>query len=229
MYRDDLDHPTKTLVEVIQVSIQIVLADPHPVMLEGLKAVFDEHEDFNVQSCVQDGEAALDAVNHYKPDVLLMELSLPKKNGLSLINDIHQQKISTHPVVFTGASIAEVMLAIDLGVQGLVSKDKPKEFLTRCIRAVKDGNKWLDEDLAMKAVTHLMDRAKNGNNISGLLTSREMAVAKLAMEGWPNKRIASKLCISEGTAKLHLHHIYQKLNCPGRMALVLHMQKNGMS
>ena len=210
-------------------SIQIVLADPHPVMLDGLKTVFSDHEDFNVVACTQDGLSALDAVNQYKPDVLLMELSLPKKNGLSLIKDIYEQHIPTHPVVFTGATIADVMQAIDLGVQGLVSKDKPKEFLTRCIRAVKDGNKWLDEDLAMRAVTHLMDRSKNGNDIAGLLTSREMAVAKLAMEGWPNKRIASKLCISEGTAKLHLHHIYQKLNCSGRMALVLHMQKNGVS
>lgn len=210
-------------------SIQIVLADPHPVMLDGLKSVFSEHADFNVQACVQDGHSALDIVNEYKPDILLMELSLPKKNGLSLINDIYEQHLPTHPVVFTSAPIAEVMQAIDLGVQGLVSKDKPKEFLTRCIRAVKDGNKWLDEDLAMRAVTHLMDRSKNENNIAGLLTNRELAVAKLAIEGWPNMRIASKLCISEGTAKLHLHHIYQKLNCPGRMALVLHMQKNGMS
>jgi len=211
------------------VPIQLVLADPHPVLLDGLQSIFNDHEDFNIQACALDGESALEAVHQYKPDVLLMELSLPKKNGLELINDIHAKKLSTYPVVFTGAPIADVMQAIDLGVQGLVSKDKPKEFLTRCVRAVNEGKKWLDEDLAMKAVTHLMDRTKNGNSIAGLLTAREMAVAKLAMEGWPNKRIASKLFISEGTAKLHLHHIYQKLNCSGRMALVLHMQKNGIS
>ena len=132
-------------------------------------------------------------------------------------------------VALGGEPIKDVMQAIDLGVQGLVSKDKPKEFLDRCIRAVHNGNKWLDEDLAMKAVTHLLERKKNGNVIEQLLTTREMAVAKLVTEGWPNKRIASKLSISEGTAKLHLHHIYQKLNCSGRMALVLHMQKNGLA
>lgn len=210
-------------------TIQLVIADPHPVVLDGLKSIFQGSSDFNVQTAVQDGYAALEAVKELKPDVVLMELSLPKKNGLSLIQDIQEQKISTCPIVFTGASIGEVMQAIDLGVRGLVSKDKPKEFLTRCIKSVHDGKKWLDEDLAMRAVTHLLDRSKNGNGIEGVLTNRELAVAKLASEGWPNKRIASKLNISEGTAKLHLHHIYQKLNCSGRMALVLHMQKNHLA
>ena len=81
-YRDDLDQENqKTLIEVINVSIQIVLADPHPVMLDGLKTVFSDHEDFNVVASTQDGLSALDAVNQYKPDVLLMELSLPKKTA----------------------------------------------------------------------------------------------------------------------------------------------------
>ena len=209
--------------------IQLVLADPHPVMLDGLTSIFSNHPDFEIKSCAQDGEAAMNAVREFNPDILLLDLSLPKKNGLNVIQDIQNLKLRTQPVVFTGEPIKDVMQAIDLGVQGLVSKDKPKEFLDRCIRAVHNGNKWLDEDLAMKAVTHLLERKKNGNVIEQLLTTREMAVAKLVTEGWPNKRIASKLSISEGTAKLHLHHIYQKLNCSGRMALVLHMQKNGLA
>ena len=74
----------------------------------------------------------------------------------------------------------------------------------------------------------LMDRQRGREQVSRLLTPREVDVARMVTEGWPNKKIASKLSISEGTAKLHLHHIYQKLNCPGRMALMLYMQRQGL-
>ena len=79
----------------------------------------------------------------------------------------------------------------------------------------------------MKTVSMLMDMQKSQGQTIQALTPREVAVARMVTEGWPNKKIASKLCISEGTAKLHLHHIYQKLNCRGRMALMLYMQQHG--
>ena len=210
-------------------SIGIIIADPCPVTIDGLMNIFQNDPDYEVKSCVQDGEAAMNAVQEHRPDILLLELSLPKKDGLSLIRDMQEHHSSTQPVVFTGAPLSEVMQAIDLGVQGLVSKDKGRDFLTRCVKSVYDGGKWLDEDLAMKAVTHLIDRQKNNDAIAKMLSVREIAVAKLVAEGLPNKSIARRLFISEGTVKLHLHHIYQKLNCSGRMTLVLKMQKNGMA
>lgn len=217
------------LIKAITVTIGIVLADPCPVTLDGLMNIFQNDPEYEVKTCVHDGEAAMNAVTKLKPDILLLELSLPKKDGLSLIRDMQNQQMATQPVVFTDAALAQVMQAIDLGVQGLVSKDKGREFLTRCIKSVYDGGKWLDEDLAMKAVSHLIERQKNNDAIAKILSVREIAVAKLVAEGLPNKSIARRLFISEGTVKLHLHHIYQKLNCSGRMTLVLKMQKNGMA
>jgi DNA-binding NarL/FixJ family response regulator len=208
--------------------IKLLLVDSHPVMLEGLKSILNGDHHFDIQKCVHDGEAAMDAIKQYEPDVVLMELLLKKKTGLLLINEIHQSKRPVRIVVFTGAPTSEAIKAIDLGVQGVVLKDKPKEFLTRCLLSVSDGNHWLDEDLAMKVVDKLRTDSQNDKAVSSLLTRRELAVAKLAMQGLPNKLIAKKLFIEEGTAKLHLHHIYQKLNCSGRVALVLHMQKNGL-
>lgn len=210
-------------------TIEIVLADPCPVTIDGLMNIFQNDPEYEVKTCVQDGEAAMQAVKDLKPDILLCELSLPKKDGLSVIRDIQSQHLRTQPVVFTGAPLPDVMQAIDLGVQGLISKNKGRDFLTRCVKSVYDGGKWLDEDLAMKAVTHLIERQKNGDAIAKVLSTREIAVARLAAEGLPNKSIARRLFISEGTVKLHLHHIYQKLNCSGRMMLVLKMQKNGMA
>jgi DNA-binding NarL/FixJ family response regulator len=135
---------------------------------------------------------------------------------------------STRPVVFTGASIGEVLRVIDMGVPGLVSKDKSRQVLARCIKSVHDGGKWLDRDLTMKSMSLLLEQQKKNSQASQLLTPRELTVARMVTEGLPNKKIASKLFISEGTAKLHLHHIYQKLNCPGRMSLQRFMQEHGL-
>ena len=128
-----------------------------------------------------------------------------------------------------GCPIDEVMQALDLDVQGLVSKEKNKDFLASCIKFVHEGGKWLDRDLSEKTMTFLLEQKRRKAPSAHLLTPREMTVARMVTEGLPNKRIASQLAISEGTAKLHLHHIYQKLSCPGRMSLQRCMQEQGVT
>lgn len=208
--------------------IDLVLADPYPVMLEGLTHVFQDSSDFSVKSCVRNGDEALQALQQFQPHILVMDLSLSQRNGLALLEEIKAQNLRTRPVVFTGAPIGEVMRALDLDVPGLVSKEKSRQILTRCIKSVHEGGKWLDRDLSVKTMSLLLEQQKKKANASQLLTPRELTVARMVTEGWPNKKIASKLFISEGTAKLHLHHIYQKLNCPGRMSLQRHMQEHGL-
>jgi DNA-binding NarL/FixJ family response regulator len=209
-------------------SIDLVLADPYPVMLEGLSHVFHDSPDFSVKSCVRNGDEALRALQQHQPHILVMDLSLSQRSGLAVLEEIRAQKLQTRPVVFTGAPIGEVMRALDLDVSGLVSKEKSKHVLLRCIKSVHEGGKWLDRDLSVKTMSLLLEQKKKNANASHLLTPREMTVARMVTEGWPNKKIASKLFISEGTAKLHLHHIYQKLNCPGRMSLQRYMQEHGL-
>jgi DNA-binding NarL/FixJ family response regulator len=208
--------------------IDLVLADPYPVMLDGLSHVFDDASEFSVKTCVHHGDAALQAVQHHRPHILVMDLSLTQRSGLSLLQELRSRDINTLPVVFTSAPIGEVMQAIDLGVQGLVSKEKSKQVLSRCIKSVHEGGQWLDRDLTMKTMSLLLEQQKKNAQTSNLLTPRELMVARMVTEGWPNKKIASKLFISEGTAKLHLHHVYQKLNCPGRMSLQRFMQDHGL-
>lgn len=208
--------------------IDIVLADPYPVMLEGLTHVFQDSPEFSVKSCVRTGDAALQALEQHQPHILVMDLSLNQRSGLALLEEIKAKNLPTRPVVFTGAPIGEVMRALDLDVPGLVSKEKSKQILARCIKSVHEGSKWLDRDLTVKTMSLLLEQQKKNAHASHLLTPREMAVARMVTEGWPNKKIATKLFISEGTAKLHLHHIYQKLNCPGRMSLQRYMQEHGL-
>lgn len=209
--------------------IDLVLADPHPVMLDGLNFMFRDSPDFSVKSCVNQGDAALHAVRQYQPAILVMDLSLTQRSGLAVLQALQSPDIKTRPVVFTNACITEIVQALDLGVQGLVSKEKSSQVLARCIHSVHEGEQWLDPDLSMKTMNRLLQEKKQNALASHLLTPRELMVARMVVEGWPNKKIASKLFISEGTAKLHLHHVYQKLNCPGRMSLQRYMQEHGLT
>ena len=207
--------------------IHLVVADPHPVMLDGLTDRLKACPDMQVCASVRDGDAAWEAVLRHRPDVLVLDLDLPRRNGLDLIAGLQHEHLPTRPVVFTSEPVREVMRALDLGVRGLVAKHQPHEALEHCIRQVYAGEPCLDQDLTMKTVSVLMGRHKDGLEGTQRLTPREVDVARMVTQGWPNKKIASKLAISEGTAKLHLHHIYQKLNCRGRMALMLYMQQHG--
>lgn len=208
--------------------INLVLADSQPVMLDGLSASFQNEPGMQVSSCAHDGRSALDAVKRFEPDYLVMDLALTQINGLDVIQKLNDMQLKTRPIIFTSAPIGDVMRAIDMGVRGVVSKDKPQRALLDCIKSLEDGHAWLDEDLTMKAVTHLLDQQKKNGAVAAKITSRELSVARLAMVGLSNKKIARQLSISEGTIKLHLHHVYQKLNCSGRMALAIYMQDNGL-
>lgn len=208
--------------------IRLVLADSHPVMLEGLRMQLAAHPDLQVQACVQDGVSALQAVRRLDPDCLVMELDLRERDGIQVISDMLSEGLRAKPVLFTSAPVKEVMKALDLGVQGLVSKQHSHLQLADCLRMVHSGQTWLDQDLTVKTMSLLLDQQKTRRQAVQSLTPREVDVARMVIEGWPNKKIASKLSISEGTAKLHLHHIYQKLNCPGRMALMLYVQQHGL-
>lgn len=209
-------------------SINLIVADPHPVMREGIEKITELDPDISILSSVGDGRSALNDVERMQPDVVVLELDMPIKDGLNVIEEIKNKNLSTKPVVFTSSSPAKVMQALNMGVKGLVSKTNSKEQLAKCIRSVYEDNKWLDQDLTTNTVSHLLNAHRNNQALAQVLTKREMAVAKMVMEGLPNKKIGTKLFISEGTVKLHLHHIYQKLGLPGRMSLMLHMQKSGL-
>lgn len=209
--------------------IDLVLADPYPMMLEGLAQAFQGSSEFSVKSCVTHGEEALQALHLHRPHILVMDLSLSRRTGLALLSEIKAQNLKTKPVVFTGAAIGEVVQALDLNVQGLVSKEKSKDFLAHCIQLVHAGGQWLDRDLAAQTMALLLAQQRHKTQVAPLLTPRELVVARMVTDGLPNKKIASQLAISEGTAKLHLHHVYQKLSCPGRMSLRRCMQEQGLT
>lgn len=199
--------------------IEIMFADPHPVVLEGLKQTFARHPDFVVRTCVHDGASAWHEILHLQPDIVVMELSLRVKDSLSLIRDLRDENLKTLPVVFTHASILDVLGLISVGVNGLVSKSKPQEILMECIREVHHGQRWLDEEYAVCELTQT-DVPLTRSLFERILTLRELSIVQLVVRGRSNREIANTFSIAEGTVKVHLKHIYKKLRCEDRVDLL---------
>ena len=209
--------------------INLVIADPHPIMQEALVSFLGDEQKFSIQSCVDNGHDALVALEKYSPQILVMDLSLTHCSSIYVLEEIRKNNIPVQTVLFTNGGINDILRSIDLGVSGIVSREKPKMELAECIVSVSKGEKFLDREMTQKALTLLLDRKKKSELHSRLLTAKELLVAQAVIEGLPNKKVAHKLFIQEGTVKLHLHKIYQKLNCPGRMSLKRCLEDVGLT
>jgi two-component system, NarL family, nitrate/nitrite response regulator NarL len=205
--------------------IEIVFADPHPVVLDGLRKTFESDPGFVVKNCVNDGVSAWREIQKLQPDILVMELSLSEKDSLSLIRDLREENLKTLPVIFTHASMLDVVGVIAVGVNGLVSKSKSKEILAECIRAVHQGHKWWDEEFSVHDMS-AVDAPLTRSTFERLLTLRELSIVQLVIRGLSNREIASTFSIAEGTVKIHLKHIYQKLRCDDRVELLSRIRRD---
>jgi two-component system nitrate/nitrite response regulator NarL len=207
------------------VAIRLVLADDHPVVLAGLAEIFRAEADFEVVACVRDGEQALAALREHKPDILVLDLRMPFKDGLAVLREMQHEALTTPVVVLTAAEGEDVFEAIRLGVRGVVMKDMASNLLIDAVRKVHAGGTWIERDSAGDALDRLLGRDARTDSFSNLLTPRELEVARLTAKGLSNKVAAEKLSITEGTFKLHLHHVYEKLGVDGRMALVRYLER----
>jgi len=210
-------------------TIRLVIADDHPVVLDGLMRVLSLEPDLEIVVTARDGEEALAAVRRCQPDVLVLDIRMPVKDGLSVLRDMIREKIGTRTVVLTAADDEEVFEAIRIGVHGVVLKDMAPKLLVHCIREVHAGRRWLEKGYATRTVERLLQGEGRQRDVESALTPRELQVARLSARGMHNKAIAEELSISEGTAKLHLHHVYDKLDVEGRVGLMRYLQRRGLA
>jgi DNA-binding NarL/FixJ family response regulator len=205
--------------------IEIMFADPHPVVIDGLTQTFQYHPDFRVKTCAHDGASAWRDILRLEPDILVMELTLDGKDSLSLIRDLRREGVKTLPVIFTHTGMLGALEAVAAGVRGLVFKTQPKEVLMECVREVHQGRKWLDD--AFSTPTLAADAPPLTRSVfMQLLTLRELSVVQLLIRGRSNRDIATTFSISEGTVKVHLKHIYQKLQCESRVDLLSRIRRD---
>jgi DNA-binding NarL/FixJ family response regulator len=209
--------------------IRLVLADDHPLVLAGLENLFRLEQDFQVLASCGDGEQALRAVRELRPDILVLDLRMPGKDGLAVLRALWEEKLPTRVVVLTAAlDEDDVVEAVRLGARGMVLKEMAPRLLVDCVRKVHAGEEWLEKHSVTRALEKTLKREAGRREVSAVLTPREVELVRLVASGLPNKLIAKQLFISEGTVKVHLHSIYEKLHVSGRMALMLYAQEKGL-
>jgi DNA-binding NarL/FixJ family response regulator len=208
--------------------ISLVLADNHPIILDGLEQLFERGQDFKVLARCGDGEEALRAVRKHRPDILVLDLRLPGKDGLAILREMKRDKLATHVVLLTAAvDEGQVLEAIRLGVRGVVLKEMAPHLLLQCIRKVHAGEQWLEKQSVGRLLEKLLQRETAARQLALDLTPREIEIVRLVARGLRNKGIAERLSVKEGTVKIHLHNIYEKLHVDGRLELTLYAQNKG--
>jgi DNA-binding NarL/FixJ family response regulator len=210
-------------------SIRLILADDHPPILQGLTLLLGQEPDFEVLAGCRNGEETLQAVCQFQPDVLILDILMPGKDGLAVLRELRQLKLPTRVILLTAAIDEDNLLeAMRLGVGGVVLKEMAVPLLIQCVRKVSAGDQWLERQSIGRAMEKMLRREAGTREVAQLLTSRELEIVRLAASGLRNKEIASKLAISEGTVKIHLHRSYEKLHVDSRIALLRYAQTKGL-
>jgi two-component system nitrate/nitrite response regulator NarL len=209
-------------------TIRLVLADDHPIVLNGLEQLLSLEKDCEVVARAKNGDEALQAVRQFQPDVLVLDLLMPGTDGLAVLEEMRREALRTRVVILSAMNSDDLFEAIRLGARGVVLKDMAPRLLMQCVRTVHAGGKWLEKGVATSAVDKLLEREAGTKAVAETLTPRELQVARMIAKGVPSKTVASRLAISEGTAKLHLHHVYEKLKVEGRVGLMRFMQSRGL-
>lgn len=189
--------------------IRIMIADDHPIVREGLRALLKTQRDMQVVAETDNGPGAVEQFLLFQPNLLLLDLRLPKMDGFAVIHTILQKKPAAKIIVLTSyGGDHDIYASLEAGAQAYLLKDTPREQLLDCIRTVNEGRKWIPPGLGERLAAQ-MGMPK--------LTKREMEIVQLIASGKSNKEIAVSLEISESTVKVHMLHIFKKLGATGRL------------
>lgn len=211
-------------------AIRLLLADDHPIVLEGLEQLFRLEPDVEVVARCRDGEETLRAVERLRPDVLVLDVRMPGVDGLEVLRRLAAEPAAPQVVLLTATLDEQQLLgAIRLGARGIVLKEMAPQLLVEAVREVHGGGQWLDKGTMRRALATLLQREAGAHQAAHLLTARELEIVRMVVGGQRNRQIAEGLGISEGTVKIHLHNVYEKLGVGGRLELVLWAQDRGLA
>lgn len=204
-------------------AIRLLIVDDHPVVRDGLRGMFAGDIEFEVVGEAADGAEALTAAESLRPDVILMDLRMPRVDGATAIRKLAELGIPSRVLVLTTYDTdGDVVPAIEAGVTGYLLKDAPREELLRAVRAAYRGESVLASSVAARLMSQMRAPAHEA------LSERELEVLVLISQGLANKAAAARLFISEATLKTHLLHIYAKLEVNDRAAAVATAFERGL-
>lgn len=212
------------------VTVRLVLADDHPLILDGLERLFSGKEGYQIQARCTNGEEALAAVRLSHPEILLLNLHMPGMDGLAVVRALKEEDIPTRVVILTARlDEREALDCLRLGVAGIVLKDMATSLVLQCVEKVVAGDVWVEKRSFSRALEHLLRREAGLQRLAGRLSEREMQVVRLCARGQSNADIAGGLSVTEGTVKAHLHNAYRKLGVEGRAGLTRYAHENGLA
>lgn len=210
--------------------IEIIIADDHMMIREGLKQLLELDGTMKVIAEANDGEECLNLLNKkIHPDILLLDINMPKKNGIEVLEYIKQNKIPVKVLILTVHNEVEYLLkAVDIGIDGYLLKDSSYDELKEAIDVVISGNTYIQPSLLPALNESMEDYALDKEKIEWL-TKRELDVLQLISKGCSNKKISDELKISERTVKNHISHIFRKIDVEDRTQAAVFAIQNKIS
>ena len=205
---------------------RILIADDHPIFRDGLRRLLESERDFRVVGEACDGVEAVDLVRKLKPEILLLDLAMPRRAGLEALRELSTDTTAVRVILLTAAAEKEqIVEALQLGARGVVLKDSATQILLKSIRAVMSGEYWVGRESVSNLVQYLRSLIGSSTVASRQkrygLTPRELEIISAVVAGYANKEIAEHFKISEDTVKHHLSNIFDKLGVSTRLELAL--------
>jgi two-component system nitrate/nitrite response regulator NarL len=214
-------------------ALRIVVADDHALVREGLRRLLDANDAFEVVGEATNGAEAISVAQRLKPDVLVLDLSMPRMTGLEALRELNNSGGNALRTLLLTAAIdrVEMLTAMQLGARGIVLKSAATETLVEAIGVVARGDYWLDRERIsnfLDVIRRLSGSATLSVNPYGL-TGRQRQIIRGVVEGLNNREIAARLGISEHTAKHHLTQIFNKTGVSTRLELALLATQHGLA
>jgi DNA-binding NarL/FixJ family response regulator len=199
---------------------RVIVADDHPIVLDGLAQLLAGNPEFEVIGLCKDGDEALKLIRKERPEIAVLDVRMPRADGIAILRAVVTEHIPTRVVLLT-AQITddEVVEAVHLGVAGMVLKETASRQLLQVLSKVAAGETSLDQKVVRRAVDKLLRARAGVTQAVRVLTNRELEIVRLVATGLRNKQIADQLSITEGTVKIHLHTIFEKLGVSSRIEL----------
>ncbi len=204
---------------------RILIADDHTIFRDGLRRLLESEPEFQVTGEAADGVEALQLAQQLKPDILLLDLAMPRMPGLETLRELSTQGSPVRTILLTAAiEKRQIVEALQMGARGVIMKDAATTLLMKGIRTVMNGQFWVGREAVADMVSYLRDKAAQTPPPPAKaygLTKRELEILSTIVSGLSNKEIAQKFSLSEDTVKHHLTNIFDKVGVSSRLELAL--------
>src|SRR5581483_9200100 len=218
--------------------IRVFIADAHPIVIEGLKGILNQQPGIEVVGEACDGMDAIDRIVEITPDVVLLDLKMPRVDGLTVLRSIQTRAPQSKVILFASSDNKEDFIeAMKLGCSGILQKDASVNMIEKSIHKVHQGEIWLDSNTTAAVFRSFAEPSDfptttlaNGKppRERAQLSQREREIIILIAQGYKNKEIAEKMFITEQTVKNHLHNVFDKLGVSDRLELALYAIHNSL-